>query len=275
MSRAQRRRTITVILVAIAFLPLMFPFYIMAITSIKTLSEVYTFPPTFFPEVIQWQNWVDVWRAVPLGQFLLSSTIIASGATALTLLCSIPAAWAVARLRFPGRRTYLRLILITQMLSPIVILIPLFKLAVFFRIVDTYWALILFNAAFALSFSIWLMTSYFQSIPVEVEEAACVDGCSRFGTLWRITLPLSWPGVVTVVIFVFITAWNEFLMAQTFIMTAAKKPVPVGLFSLIGRYKMEWNLLSAAVIIGTIPTLVLFMVIQRQIVQGLTMGAVK
>lgn len=275
MSRAQRRNIFIIILVAIAFLPLMLPFYIIIITSIKTLKEVYVFPPTFFPKVIQWRNWLDVWTAVPLGRFLLSSVIISFGATFLTLICSIPAAWALARLRFPGRRSYLRLILITQMLSPIVILIPLFRLAVFFKLADTYWALIIFNAAFALSFAIWLMTSYFQSIPVEVEEAACVDGCSRLGTLWRITLPLAWPGVVTVVIFVFVTAWNEFLMAQTFLMSASKKPIPVGLFSLIGKYKIEWNLLSAAVIIGTVPTLILFMVIQRQIVRGLTMGAVK
>lgn len=275
MNGVRSRRVILLVAVVIAFIPLLFPFYIMLMTSIKTLGEVYTFPPTFLPRIVQWQNWIEVWTTIPLARFLVSSTIIASCATLLTLLCTFPAAYALARLQFPGRRFYLRTILITQMLSPIVIIIPLFQLAVFFRAVDTYWSLIVFNAAFALSFAIWLMTSYFQSIPVEIEEAALVDGCSRLGVLSRITLPLAWPGVVTVVIFVFVTAWNEFLMAQTFLMTADIKPIPVGLFSLIGKYKIEWNLMSAGVIIGTIPTLVLFMLIQRQIVKGLTMGAVK
>jgi multiple sugar transport system permease protein len=275
MIRSRGRRLIAVIIIIFMFVPLLFPFYIMIITSIKTLPEVYIFPPTFFPKVAQWQNWFQVWQTLPLFRFLVSSTLIASGATLLTLVCTMPAAYALARLRFPGRQTYLRLILITQMLSPIVIIIPLFKLAVFFKLVDTYWSLVVFNTAFSLSFAIWLMTSYFQSIPVEIEEAALVDGCTRLDVLGRITLPLAGPGVVTVIIFVFITAWNEFLMAQTFLMSPEKKPIPVGLFSLIGKYKLEWNLLSAGVIIGTIPTLMLFMLIQRQIVKGLTVGAVK
>jgi multiple sugar transport system permease protein len=275
MKRVHSKQIFLTFLVIVAFLPLLFPFYIMLVTSIKTLPEVYKFPPTFFPKIAQWRNWLDVWTTLPLARFLASSGIIASCATILTLLCTFPAAYALARLRFPGRRAYLRVILITQMLSPIVIIIPLFQLAVFFRAIDTYWSLIVFNAAFALSFAIWLMTAYFQSIPVEIEEAALVDGCSRLGVLSRITLPLAWPGVVTVVIFVFVTAWNEFLMAQTFLMTAEMKPLPVGLFSLVGKYKVEWNLISAGVIIGTIPTLALFMLIQRQIVKGLTMGAVK
>jgi multiple sugar transport system permease protein len=275
MNRSQTRRLAAVIVIAFFFIPLLFPFYIMVVTSIKTLREVYTFPPTFLPQVIQWQNWLQVWETIPLFHFLVSSSIIASAATFLTLVCTMPAAYALARLRFPGRKAYLRVILITQMLSPIVIIIPLFRLAVFFKLVDSYGSLIIFNAAFSLSFAIWLMTSYFQSIPVEIEEAAMVDGCTRLGVLGRVTLPLAWPGVVTVVIFVFVTAWNEFLMAQTLLMTSEMKPIPVGLFSLIGKYKVEWNLLSAGVIIGTIPTLVLFMLIQRQIVKGLTMGAVK
>ena len=275
MSRSRTRRFVAVVIIGFLFIPLLCPFYIMVVTSLKTLPEVYTFPPTFLPKAIQWQNWLQVWDTIPLFRFLTSSTIIALGATVLTLLCTMPAAYALARLRFPGRKAYLRLILITQMLSVIVIIIPLFQLTVYLKLVDTYWSLIIFNAAFSLSFAIWLMTSYFQSIPVDIEEAAMVDGCTRLGVLGRVTLPLAWPGVVTVVIFVFVTAWNEFLMAQTFLMTSEMKPIPVGLFSLIGKYKVEWNLLSAAVIIGTIPTLALFMLIQRQIVKGLTMGAVK
>jgi len=161
------------------------------------------------------------------------------------------------------------------MFSPIVVMIGLYKTMAIFGWLDTYQSLIITYAAFNQAFSIWLLTGYFSTIPVEIEEAALIDGCSRVQALRKILFPLSAPGIVATIIFVFIWSWNEFMIALTFTSSPYMRLLTVGLFRFIGRYEIEWNYLMAASLVATLPVLSLFLLIQRNLVKGLTAGAIK
>ena len=257
------------------FVAMIFPYAIMLLTSLKSKDTIYSIPPTFFPEEWVFTNYLDVWTVVPLRHYITNSVLLASGSTLLALICAIPAAYALARMRFSGRRIYLYAVIATQIFSPIVLLVGLFREMRWFGLMDSLWALILINGAFFQAFAIWILSGYFASIPYSLEEAAWIDGCTRLGAVRRIVLPLALPGLVTTVIFVFIQSWNEFVVALTIIITETKKPLTVGIFSFFGRYDVEWGYVFATSLIATIPVVVLFLVIEKYLVSGLTAGGVK
>lgn len=257
------------------FVALLFPYAIMLLTSLKSKDTIYSIPPTFFPERWVFSNYFDIWTVVPLGHYITNSVLLASGSTLLALICAIPAAYALARMRFSGRRVYLYAVIATQIFSPIVLLVGLFREMRWFGLMDSLWALVLINGAFFQAFAIWILSGYFASIPYSLEEAAWIDGCTRLGAVRRIVLPLALPGLVTTVIFVFIQSWNEFVIALTLILTETKKPLPVGIFSFFGRYDVDWEYVFATSLIATIPVVVLFLVIEKYLVSGLTAGGVK
>jgi multiple sugar transport system permease protein len=257
------------------FVALLFPYAIMLLTSLKSKDTIYSIPPTFFPEKWVFTNYVDIWTVVPLRHYITNSVLLASGSTLLALICAIPAAYALARMRFSGRRIYLYAVIATQIFSPIVLLVGLFREMRWFGLMDSLWALVLINGAFFQAFAIWILSGYFASIPYSLEEAAWIDGCTRLGAVRRIVLPLALPGLVTTVIFVFIQSWNEFVVALTLILTETKKPLPVGIFSFFGRYDVDWEYVFATSLIATIPVVVLFLVIEKYLVSGLTAGGVK
>ncbi len=257
------------------FVVLIFPYAIMLLTSLKSKDTIYSIPPTFFPEEWVFTNYLDVWTVVPLRHYITNSVLLASGSTLLALICAIPAAYALARMRFSGRRVYLYAVIATQIFSPIVLLVGLFREMRWFGLMDSLWALVLINGAFFQAFAIWILSGYFASIPYSLEEAAWIDGCTRLGAVRRIVLPLALPGLVTTVIFVFIQSWNEFVVALTIILTETKKPLTVGIFSFFGRYDVEWGYVFATSLIATIPVVVLFLVIEKYLVSGLTAGGVK
>jgi multiple sugar transport system permease protein len=257
------------------FVVLIFPYAIMLLTSLKSKDTVYSIPPTLFPEDWVFTNYLDVWTVVPLRHYITNSVLLASGSTLLALICAIPAAYALARMRFSGRRIYLYAVIATQIFSPIVLLVGLFREMRWFGLMDSLWALVLINGAFFQAFAIWILSGYFASIPYSLEEAAWIDGCTRLGAVRRIVLPLALPGLVTTVIFVFIQSWNEFVVALTIIITETKKPLTVGIFSFFGRYDVEWGYVFATSLIATIPVVVLFLVIEKYLVSGLTAGGVK
>jgi len=254
---------------------LLFPFYVMLITSLKPMSEVFSIPPTWLPAKPSLHSYVEVWQAVPLGRFFWNSLVIATGASILTLACAIPAGYALARYRFPGRSLVLYTILVTQMFSPVVVIITLFKVLSAYKLLNTYAALIVTNAAFALAFSLWMLTGFFQSVPKEVEEAAQLDGCTTVQTMLKILVPLAAPGVATTVVYTFILAWNEFIFALTFISSTRMQPLTLGLASFIGRFTIEWNLLMAGSLLATVPVIVLFLLVEKHLVTGLSAGALK
>jgi len=270
-----RGKPIIVVLTIALLLVMLFPFFVMITTMLRSSTEVYIAPPRWLPQVPTLRNFVTVWTQYLLLGYFKSSTIIAIGSTALNLLLSIPAAYAIARLRFKGRQLALYLFLVVQMFSPIVVVIALFKTFSKLGLLDSYGGLIVINAVFSMAFSIWLLSGYFKSIPVEVEEAAFIDGATRRQTVLRIILPIAAPGLVTTSIYTFIAAWNEFLFALSFIQSQDKMPLTLGLYRFVGRWSSQWELLTTAAFLAVIPVLVLFYVIEKRLVAGLAGGAVK
>lgn len=246
-----------------------FPLLVMISTSFKTSQEVYIPPPTFLPREPTIQNYSDIWTVAPLGIYFRNSLIIGLGSTIIALFLAVPAAYALARFRFRGRRFYLIFLLVIQMFPPIVIILGLFRLVAAFNMLDSLLTLIVLNAIFSLSFMTWLLMGYFITIPPDIEEAAMMDGNSRVGAMINMTLPLSWPGLVAVAIFGFMNGWNEFLFALTFIRSQEKLPLAIGLFKFVTRFQVQWHQLMAASLLTTLVVVVLFMLIQKQLTRGM------
>ena len=254
---------------------LLFPFLEMVSTALKDRKVLYTWPPVWFPAAPQWQSFSAIWSDVPLALYFWNSTIIAGGATLLNGLAGIPAGYALARLRFPGRQFFLYFIIGTQMFSPVVLLLALFLMLNVMGLLNTHAALIIINATVALPFTIWMMTAYFSTVPQEIEEAAVLDGAGRLRILIDHFLPIAAPGIVTAMTFSFVMAWNEFLLALTFLSDAKLRPLTTGIYSFVGRYEIQWHLLMAASLVAIVPVFVGFLVIQRRLAAGLAAGAVK
>jgi multiple sugar transport system permease protein len=252
-----------------------FPFVFALSTALRPRSELFRFPPTWLPETWAWKNFVDVWTAVPLLRYIGNSVVISGLATLFNMACAIPAGYALARLRFPGKRLFRQALLVTQMFSPVVLVIGLFRLMSRVHLVDTSASLIITYAALSLAFSVWFLAGYFESIPMEIEEAAMMDGCTRVGALVRVVLPMSKPALVAALVFAFIWGWNEFMIALTFISTPDKRTLPLGIYAFLGQYSVDWNYLMAAALIAGGPVLILFLLIEKHLVKGLTAGAVK
>ena len=251
------------------------PYLIMLLTALKPGPELRITPPRLLPIAWRPETFVDVLRDPGFQSWLASSLIVALTSTAIVVLAATPAAYYTARHRFRGRAAFLFVVLVTQMFSPTALVVGLYREFFELGLVDTYAALVLTNAAFNLAFAVWILRAFFASIPREIEEAAEVDGCSRLGTLVRIVVPISTPGLVTAVIFAFIAAWNEYIVALTLMNDPARKPLTVGVTSYVTAYVQHWNELFAASVLAIVPVVVLFIVIERHLVGGLTAGGVK
>ena len=191
------------------------------------------------------------------------------------MLCGIPAAYAMARMQFKGRGLFLGFVIMSQMFSPVVLLVGISQLMNTLHLNDTIIGLMLINAAFNQAFAIWLLRGTFVSISPEMEQAACIDGCTTVGALINILLPMSAPGIVTTLIFVFINAWNEYTISTVLISTPTNKPITVGITQFSSFNMIEWQYLFAAALIATIPVIILFMCIEKHLAEGLTSGGVK
>lgn len=271
-SRILKYSAIFLVLVPIILIDI-FPLIVMISTSLKTRQEVYLQPPTFIPRVPTLQNYIDIWNVAPLAMYFRNSIILGVGETVLALAIAIPAAYALARFRFHGRVSYLLFLMVIQIFPPVVIILALYRLIATFGMMDNLVTLIILDTVFSLSFDVWMLTSYFSAVPVEVEEAAMMDGNSRLGAMARMTIPLAAPGIAAVAIFSFIDGWNEFLFALTFIRSSDNYPLTLGLFKYVSRYQVEWHQLLASGFLATIVVLVLFMFVQRQLTRGLISGA--
>jgi multiple sugar transport system permease protein len=256
------------------FVIFLFPFFVMISTSLKSDKEVFQQPPTFIPRQAEFSNYRAIWSQVSLSTYFRNSLFIGIGTAILALVLAVPAAYALARFPFKLRQFYLFTLLVVQMFSPIVIILALFRVVATYHLLDNLWTLVVINAAFGLSYAVWLLTGYFQTIPAEIEEAAMMDGVSRLHAILAITIPLSWPGIVAAAIFTFMNAWNEFLFALTFISDENKVPITVGLFHFVGHFQVQWNYLMAASLITTAIVLALFLMVQKHLTRGL-LGGVK
>lgn len=275
MTWRTKHRPLALLITVILLVLMLFPFAIMITTMLRGANEIYVRPPQWIPDVPTLGNLISVWSEFNLRSYFESSMIVAVGTTLLNMFLGIPAAYAVARLRFPGRSSALYLFLAIQMFSPVIIVISLFRIFAQAGLIDSYWSLILANTVFTMSFTVWMMTGYFRSIPLEIEEASRIDGCTRVQTIWRVMLPISAPGLVTAMIYTFIWAWNEFLFALSFIKSAEMMPLTLGIYRFVGRWSTQWEMLTASAFLALIPVVVLFYLIERRLVQGLAGGAVK
>jgi multiple sugar transport system permease protein len=251
------------------------PYLVMLLDALRPAGDVLATPPTLFPRTWQWNTFGTILADQRFRDWLGSSLIVAGASTVVVVVLAIPAAYFSARYRFRGRTLFLLIVLMTQMFSPTALVVGLYREFFELNLVNTYMALILTNAAFNLAFAIWILQGFFASIPREIEEAAELDGCSRFGTLWRVMLPLTLPGLVTTVTFTFIAAWNEYVVALTLIQDDARKPLTVGISSYVTGYQQSWDQLFAASLIAIVPVVILFAAIEKHLVGGLTAGAVK
>ncbi|MDO5683382.1 MAG: carbohydrate ABC transporter permease [Propionibacteriaceae bacterium] len=253
-----------------------FPYALMLLSSLKSQADIMKIPPDYLPAEPMWSNYFTVWGSnVAPGRALLATTVIAVGATLLVLIVATPAAYYIARFRFPGRLAFLLLVLITQMLQPTVLAVGLYQEFVGWRGQMVWVALILINGAFNLSFAIWIMQAFFASIPKEIEEAALIDGVGRLQALFRIALPLVWPGIVTAIVFVFVNTWNEYAAAFVLVQDPSLQPLTVAMPRFLGLYVRDWQYLFTTALVAIVPVIILFGIIEKRLIGGLTAGAVK
>ena len=253
----------------------LYPYYVMLITAFRSNAEALDM---YFLHILPtkwiWSNLSDILnRGVP--RFMLNSVMVAGGATALAMLCGIPAAFAMARMNFRGKKAFLGFVIMSQMFSPVVLLIGISQLMNMLHLSDTILGLVLINAAFNQAFAIWLLRGTFIAISPEMEQAARLDGCSTTGALVRVLLPMAAPGIVTTLIFVFINAWNEYTISTVLISTSTNRPITVGITQFSSFNMIEWQYLFAASLLATIPVVILFMAIEKHLTSGLTSGGVK
>ena len=256
-------------LIALIFIA---PYIEMIITALRPQKEL--LERNVLPHHYAWSNFTQFWSSGLAGN-LNVSLLVAAGATVLVLAVALPAAYYTARHPFRGRTAFLILVLVTQMFQPTAMLVGIYREFFTIGLIDNVWSLILVDGGFNLAFAVWILNAYFSAIPKELEEAALVDGSGRAGALMRVTMPLAMPGVVTALIFTFIAAWNEFVVALTLTTTPANQPLPVALNSFIGQYQVDWQHLFAGSVIATVPVIVLFALIERKVVSGLTAGSIK
>jgi multiple sugar transport system permease protein len=253
----------------------LFPFLVIISTSFKTPGEVFRSPATLIPETFVWENYIEIFVQIPLVRHLLNTIIIAGASTILNIVIAAPAAYAMARVRFKGKGIFGLGTLVTQMFSPVIILIPIFKVIKELQLLDTYFALILANTAMTIPFSTWMLIGFFRSIPLELEEAAMIDGLSRLQAMIKIALPLTMPGLVTTSIYTFVTAWNEFIFALVLAPNRYMQPVTIALYSWEKNNVVEWQYLMATAAVATVPTVLLFLFVRKRLTAGLMAGAIK
>mgnify|MGYP002679293527 CR=1 FL=1 len=252
-------RVLLYLFVILIVLVTLYPYFVMFTTAAKSRAEIYSTDGTLLPIHWLWQNFKDIWTLAPLSRYFINSLIVAGGSTLIAIICGIPAAYALARMKFKGKKIFLGIVIISQMFAPVVLLVGIYKIMSTFGMTDSLVGLVFINAAFNQAFAIWLLRGTFISISPEMEQAATVDGC----------------GKVSALIFVFINAWNEYTVALTLISTDVLKPLTVGITIFNGYNMVEWQYLFASSLFATVPVIILFVLIEKHLVGGLTSGGVK
>jgi multiple sugar transport system permease protein len=252
-----------------------FPVIWMLSNSFKTNTEIFAYPPRLITDNFSLKAYQAIFSDPSKVRFFLNSYLVSFSVTALTLVVAILAAYAFSRYDFRFKKPLNMIIISIQAVPPITLLIPYFGLIVALKLYNTYWALILTYMVFTLPYAILMMTGYFNTLPKELDEAVMVDGAGSFTALWRILVPIATPGIVSVGIYTFMQAWNEYLFALTLTKTVDMRTVPIGIQQLMGQHSYEWNEMMAMSILGCLPVLILFLFFQRYFIGGMTAGSVK
>jgi ABC-type glycerol-3-phosphate transport system permease component len=260
------------VVITVAFFAL--PLFWMISVGLKQPQELFTFPPRLLPSHPTLENF----RAALSPAFLrygLNSAIVASLTTVITLTVAVFSAYSFSRLKYPGRKTLLILILFTQLLPLAVIIVPMYRIMAKLNMLDTYPALIIAYLTFTIPVAVWFLRGFFAAIPHELEEAAQIDGASRLQAFLLIVLPISLPGISATGTYVFFVTWQEFMFALAFTTSKAMRTLPVGILDFIGEHQTDWGVLMAASVLVCLPVFLLFFLLQRQFIAGLTQGAIK
>ncbi|TGY97795.1 carbohydrate ABC transporter permease [Petralouisia muris] len=268
-------RILLYVVVFLICLLILYPYFAMICTALKDRSEIFSANGTVFPKNALWSNFADIWNRAPMAKYMMNSILIAGGSTIIALLCGIPAAYALSRMKFKGDIVFLGFVIVSQMFAPVVLLIGIYKVMMTLNLTNSILGLIFINAAFNQAFTIWLLRGTFMGISSEMEQAAKIDGCNRFEAMIKILLPVAAPGIVTTLIFVFINAWNEYTVALTLISEDLNKPLTVGINIFNGYNMIEWQYLFSASLFAIAPVVVLFAIIEKNLVSGLASGGVK
>ena len=252
-----------------------FPLYWIVVTSFKKPGAIFSYPLTYWPEVFSVENYLGLFSKAQFGTYVVNSLIVATIAALVATFISMLSAYVLARFEFRSKGAILLAFLATQMIPSFIALGPLYLLMTQLKLVDNRFGLILIYIAVCIPFCTVMLRGFFENIPDALEEAAMIDGCSRFGALFRVLVPVLKPGIVAAFIFNFVNCWNELFLSVTLINSDANKTIPTALNGFITSYNIDWGSMSAAAVLTIIPTMVLFAFASRYIVQGLTAGAVK
>lgn len=274
---AGKKNILLLIAALLVMCVLLFPLYWIIVTSLKTEKEIFQIPPTFWPEVLNLKSYA---AQVETGDFNMfqsfgNSFLISIGATLVAVVLAVPASYGIARYRFKGKKLVLLGFLVTQMLPVAVLLTPMFIMFRNMHLYNTPWAAVLADATIGIPFSVLILKNYFASIPVELEEAARIDGCNRFNAFIRVLIPIAKPGVMVCAIFSFLYAWGDLAYGITFILDQEKRPITAGIFNFMGQYGTKWSYLTAFAVVTIIPVALIFIFMQKYIISGMTSGAVK
>jgi len=275
----RRRKILTTLFAWLLLSPILFlilfPLAVTLMTALKPRAELTAIPPSFFPSTFEWRHFVEVWQHTSIPHAILNSLLVSFSATALTILVAAPFAYALTRFEFRGKGALRFFLLVTQMLSPIVLVLGLFRLMVVAGVVDSLGFLSVIYAAFNVAFSVWMLQSYFATIPKDLEESAWIEGAGRLRSLVGIFLPLAIPAIVIVATFTFVNAWNEFIIAFSTLRDTHSYTIQLGIIEMTGYYSIRWDYIMVAVIIASVPVSILFFWLQKHLIGGLTSGAVK
>ena len=266
-------KTLIVMLIILLFIS---PFFIMISTSLKEFTEITKWPPTWIPDVLRWENYRDVWSDDSnIRRPFFNSLIVSTTTMVLCTVLGSFAAYGVSRFQFVGKKSFLFLVIVTQMFSAVILMGPMYEIMRDLGLLNTYFALIIPNTAFALPMTVWLLFGYLDGISMNLEEAAMIDGCNRIQAVTKILMPLLAPGIISAGLFAFIVSWNDLLFAQTFITQTEMKTIAVALTTYQSLFETQWHKMMAASVISVIPVFILFLFIQKHLVKGLNTGGVK
>lgn len=256
---------------------LLFPLYWTLVTSLKTEQEIFQIPPTFWPNVLNTKSYT---AQLDHGDFNMfrsfgNSLLISLGATVISVVLAVPASYGIAKYKFRFQKGVLLTFLVTQMLPVSVLLTPMFLMFKNLHLYNTWLSAILADATIGIPFSVLILKNYFASIPNEMEEAAYIDGCGKFGSFFRVLIPIAKPGIIVCAIFSFLYAWGDLAYSMTFILDQQARPITAGIYNFMGQYGTKWSYLTAYAIVTIIPVALIFIFMQKYIISGMTSGAVK
>ncbi len=275
MKRSPGTAIARTLVLAMLTLFIVVPFYWVVAGSFRAPAEIIAREVIWFPQSVTFEHYENLLRQSPFPTYLLNSLIVAAGTMLATVVVSTLAAYGFYRLRFPGREWLFRATLLAYAFPGVLLIVPMYGMMSGLGLIDNLLSLIIINVTFAAPFAVWMMKVFFQTIPKELEEVAELDGATRLQVLTRILLPLAAPGVAAIGIFAFVMSWTEYMFASILILSDGLRTLPVGLAGIIGQYQIDWGLLLAGATLVTVPVVVLFTLIGRYFIAGMTAGAVK